>query len=314
MRQAAARPAAPRPRRHRRRRLSAGERRDPRRGKQPFGLRDAEALLETYGRLQVRFADEVDWRRLVGVRRALVARRRGLAGDGALPQQIAAFGEALRAVRDRLPSWPLADSRFDDLAPGFKRSYRRGRKAMRAVDEAPSDGGFHEWRKRAKDHRYHLELLRDLWPAQIKARRAEVRALGELLGDDHDLTVLRATLDAERERFGDGAGPAARAGRAAARRSCARRCGRPARACSPSGRRRWCGATASTGRPGGARAIEARWTRPPEQTSAPRRCGVMAGSAASSTRNLASMALVMSWNARATITNDPGPAWTWSRK
>jgi CHAD domain-containing protein len=170
------------------------------------GLRDAEALVETYQRLQVRFADEADWRRLAGVRRTLLARRRRLGDDGTLPQQIAAFGEALRAVRDRLPCWPLAGLGFDDLASGFEHGYRRGRKAMRAVADAPSDEGFHAWRKRAKDHRYHLELLRDLWPAQIKARRAEMRALGELLGDDHDLSVLRATLTAERANFGDGAG------------------------------------------------------------------------------------------------------------
>lgn len=169
-------------------------------------LRDAEALLETYARLQARFADEVDWRRLLGARRALVARRRELADDGVLPRRIAAFGEVLRVVRDRLPAWPLADLGFDELAPGFERAYRRGRKAMRAIDAAPSDERFHALRKRAKDHRYHLELLRNLWPGQVKARRAEVRMLGDLLGDEHDLSVLRATLQAEGERFGDGAG------------------------------------------------------------------------------------------------------------
>lgn len=174
--------------------------------RQASGVRDAEALLETYARLQARFADEVDWRRLSGARRVLLARREQLAEDGTLPQRIAAFAEELGAVRARLPSWPLADLGFSDLAPGLKRAYRRGRKAMRAVDAAPSDNGFHEWRKRAKDHRYHLELLRDLWPAQVKARRAEVRALGDLLGDEHDLSVLRATLEAEGAEFGDGAG------------------------------------------------------------------------------------------------------------
>jgi CHAD domain-containing protein len=168
------------------------------------GLRDAEALLETFARLQASFADEVDWRRLVGVRRALVARRGQLADDGTLPRRIAGFGEELRAVRDRLPSWPLAGLDFDDLASGFERSYRRGRKAMRAIDADPSDERFHEWRKRTKYHRYHLELLRDLWPAQLKARRGEVRALGDLLGDEHDLSVLRMTVQAESERFGDG--------------------------------------------------------------------------------------------------------------
>jgi CHAD domain-containing protein len=123
-----------------------------------------------------------------------------------MPRRTAAFGEELRAVRDRLPACKLANLQFDDLAPGFERAYRRGRKAMRAIEAAPRDERFHEWRKRAKDHRYHLELLRDLWPAPVKARRAEVRTLADLLGDEHDLSVLRATLEAEAERFGDGAG------------------------------------------------------------------------------------------------------------
>jgi len=169
------------------------------------GLRDAEAMLETYERLRARFAGEIDWRGPAGVRRALVARRKELAEDGALPRRIDAFGEALRNVRERLPSWPLADLGFDDLGPGFERSYRRGRKAMRAIEADPSDERFHEWRKRAKYHRYHLELLRDLWPAEVKARRAEVRTLGDLLGDEHDLSVLRTTLRAESDRFNDAA-------------------------------------------------------------------------------------------------------------
>jgi CHAD domain-containing protein len=75
---------------------------------------------------------------------------------------------------------------------------------MRALDGAASGDGFHEWRKRAKDHRYHLEILRNLWPAPIKARHAEVKTLGDLLGDEHDLTALRATLTAESGRLGEG--------------------------------------------------------------------------------------------------------------
>ena len=53
---------------------------------------------------------------------------------------------------------------------------------------------FHDWRKRVKDHRYHLELLAGLWPRQIGSRRKEVKALGGMLGDEHDLWVLQARL------------------------------------------------------------------------------------------------------------------------
>jgi hypothetical protein len=52
-------------------------------------------------------------------------------------------------------------------------------------------------------HRYHLELLQELWPRQLKARRSEVKTLGAMLGDDHDLAVLRAVVESESASFGD---------------------------------------------------------------------------------------------------------------
>jgi CHAD domain-containing protein len=167
-------------------------------------LRDAEALLETYDKLGARFADEVDRRRLAPVRRALLARRRRLAeGDEALDGRVAEFRSELDAARARVASWRLAEGDFDVLAPGLKRAYGRGRKAMRAAYDAPSSERFHEWRKRVKYHRYHLDLLSELWPRPLKARRKEVKALGAMLGDEHDLAVLRATLAAEDESFAD---------------------------------------------------------------------------------------------------------------
>jgi CHAD domain-containing protein len=163
-------------------------------------LRDADALLETYDRLDERFAAEIDRRRMVPVRRALAARHAAL-GEDDLETPVTRFCADLAAVRARVPSWPLADD-FGVLARGLKRTYRRGRKAMRAAYDAPSSERFHEWRKRVKYHRYDLELLVELWPRQIDGRRKEVKALGGMLGEEHDLAVLEATLAAEHETFG----------------------------------------------------------------------------------------------------------------
>jgi len=167
-------------------------------------LRDAEALLETYDKLDERFADEVDRRRLVPVRRALSARHAASSEDD-LEERIAAFCADLGAVRARVPSWPLAGSDFDVLAGGLMRTYKRARKAMAAAYEAPSSERFHDWRKRVKYHRYHLELLTGLWPRQVGGRRKEVKALGGMLGDEHDLVVLEETLAAEAASMGEAA-------------------------------------------------------------------------------------------------------------
>ena len=166
--------------------------------------RDADALLETYDKLTRHFADRVDRRRIAPVRRALAARRAQLAAaDAGLAAALAAFREQLEAARRRVAAWPLGDADFEVLAAGLARTYQRGRKAMRTAYEAPVAEHFHDWRKRVKDHRYHLELLQDLWPRPLGSWRKEVKALGSMLGDEHDLAVLQATLTAADGSFGE---------------------------------------------------------------------------------------------------------------
>lgn len=167
-------------------------------------VRDADALIETYDKLDAHFGDRIDRRSIAPVRRALAARRRRLANqDPTFERRVSAFRADLEGALRRVPSWGLANDEFAALGGGFKMSYKRGRKAMAAAYASPSPERFHEWRKRVKYHRYHLELLRELWPRQLKARQSEVKTLGGMLGDDHDLAVLRGVLESESGSFGD---------------------------------------------------------------------------------------------------------------
>ena len=47
------------------------------------------------------------------------------------------------------------------IGPGLHRTYRRGRKRLRAVEEEASVTNLHELRKRVKDLWYQLRLIRD---------------------------------------------------------------------------------------------------------------------------------------------------------
>ena len=109
------------------------------------------------------------------------------------------FRLKLLDARERVPDWRLkpasnADSAFASLGPGLRKTYRRGRKAMKKAQAEPSVEAFHDWRKRAKYLTYHLRLLRPGWPELLKAQRNEVKTLADLLGDDHDLAVLAELL------------------------------------------------------------------------------------------------------------------------
>jgi CHAD domain-containing protein len=62
---------------------------------------------------------------------------------------------------------------------------------MKRVASDPSDENVHDWRKRAKDLWYHVRLVRRAWPGLLKETADEAHELADLLGDHHDLAVLR---------------------------------------------------------------------------------------------------------------------------
>ena len=58
----------------------------------------------------------------------------------------------------------------------------------------PTVENLHQWRKRTKDLWYHLRMLKPMAPAIVGGHADEADELSDLLGDDHDLAILRETL------------------------------------------------------------------------------------------------------------------------
>src|SRR5262249_14754613 len=82
---------------------------------------------------------------------------------------------------------------FSALASGLKRTYKRGRLGRAAAADATTEN-LHEWRKRVKDLWYHLEILQPMRPEILGELAEKAHRLADLLGDDHDLAVLRSML------------------------------------------------------------------------------------------------------------------------
>ena len=101
-----------------------------------------------------------------------------------------------------IDDWQIKESGFTSLGRGWEDVYRRGRQAMRQAlhssnaDDARDAVDWHEWRKQAKYHWYQVRLFRNVWKPVMQARRSELNRLTDLLGCDHDLTVLAATVSA----------------------------------------------------------------------------------------------------------------------
>jgi hypothetical protein len=178
------------------------------------GARDAAVMLSTLDGLIERHP------RTLGRRRGVLELRRRVRGEQARmerqtladPAARAAALGGLQALRRRVAAWSLTDRDGIGLIEAdLEKLYRQGRRRRLRVVRRKGDRtiAMHEWRKRVKDLRYAAEMLErrgargsngsgreDRAGERLRqiARRAD--ALGELLGEEHDLAVLAAHLRA----------------------------------------------------------------------------------------------------------------------
>jgi CHAD domain-containing protein len=107
-----------------------------------------------------------------------------------------AFAEEMLIARKRVDYWTFEDRGFDLLAPGLGHTYARMRKRLGEAEKTSHDEAFHDWRKEAKSHWFHVTLFKDCAPDRLGARRDQLDTLGEYLGDHHNLAVLAEGLEA----------------------------------------------------------------------------------------------------------------------
>jgi CHAD domain-containing protein len=161
-------------------------------GKRLSAPRDANVLIETLDALSERFGDELPPDQTGPLRDQLVQRHKRavakLRRDRATLDGVRA---QLEEARVRSASWKYDSDGFGALRPGLQRIYRRGRRSMHAAADEPTDEHLHEWRKRSKDLWHALQIVRPADPKRMKARANRAHRLSDLLGDDHDLAVLR---------------------------------------------------------------------------------------------------------------------------
>jgi CHAD domain-containing protein len=170
-------------------------------GRKLSPVRDAEVLLATFDRLRRSLAERRD-PTLSEARHALEALRQERAAGLRAADRRAAAAKLARARRE-VARWTPERDRWPALGRGLADGYRRCRRRMRAAyaDETPE--AFHAWRRAVKTHRYQMQALEPLWPAEIEAQRRDLEKLGDLLGEEHDLAVLAETLREERTCFAD---------------------------------------------------------------------------------------------------------------
>jgi len=160
------------------------------------GLRDDAVMLEVFDLLRQQRGD-----RFAAIRQGLEKSQRDAKQVIDVAKTFRETALGLRTVRRRVENWPVPQALDDVMASGFETTYQRGKKALRKALESPVPDHLHQLRKRVKEHRYHLSLLSVL-PEEAK-RLQDLHKLEILLGDDHNLSVLRDRLDQNTALYGD---------------------------------------------------------------------------------------------------------------
>jgi CHAD domain-containing protein len=159
-------------------------------------LRDLAALEELAAALSKKFKDKSS----LAVLRGFSELKAAAAQDLDKATVIAKAVEDLLEIR-LAKKWRLENS-FNAIAPSLKETYRAGRKVFRQLGEDSHSEAFHNLRKHAKAHLYHLRLFRESWDDAVQEREARFDELQERLGDEHNLALLSAWIQKRPIRFG----------------------------------------------------------------------------------------------------------------
>lgn len=171
-------------------------------------VRNATALIEAVTDLQTYAKTPEEAVALSFSREALATRRDRLARDETdlsdrIANAIAGCHQAIDAV---------GYVEFDDgrqktarrLSRAWHKSLTAASTALEDCHTHASAEHFHELRKCGQVYWMHLALLRDLWPSAMNAKRQQAKQLVDLLGHEHDLSVLSELIDEQPHLFGRG--------------------------------------------------------------------------------------------------------------
>lgn len=158
-------------------------------------MRDAQALIPLLEKIAERFFETRRPPIIQAAARVLAAEEQRACAKLEKKGGCAAVLDTLHEARLRASGWQLDDYRWKHLRAALQRSYRRAREAWRHACDEPKPRTLHDWRRRTKDLLYHVTLCHGAAPDFMEELVGELDVLGEFLGDDHDLVVLRALLE-----------------------------------------------------------------------------------------------------------------------
>ncbi len=166
--------------------------------------RDAEALVAMFDDLLAAHGADLGGDLSI-VRKGLEERVSDMEWGGAddpPPRPLVRATERLELSRDIAATTQVTGDGFRALRGGLAATYKRGRKALEALQREGTAAQSHEWRKAVKYGWHHIQLLEDTAPSVLGPTASRFHSLSDALGDAHNLAVLREVLEGSPTHFG----------------------------------------------------------------------------------------------------------------
>lgn len=169
-------------------------------------VRDATALVETVDYLAGHAKSPDEFAALTLASTSLTRRRDRIASEehdlpAKIGAAIAACHQAIAAVDElSLDNSPRRTAKR--VRAAWRNQRLRAHAALLACDAHGEAEAYHELRKSGQTYWMHLSLLGDIWPSAMLAKQHEAKALVDLLGHEHDLSVLTHVVNENPELFG----------------------------------------------------------------------------------------------------------------
>ncbi len=116
-----------------------------------------------------------------------------------------AASDAMRGLLEIRPAFAglaVYPDDFRSLSKGLKQCYRATREVFRHAFPSERDEDLHDWRKGVQHHWRQMQLLAPCWPSELSARAEAARSLSQVLGDDHDISLLIRLVSTPTRMFG----------------------------------------------------------------------------------------------------------------